>query len=74
MFSGKRFAALIVVTGIGITGSLAELELPLCPRRTCRTLHALVLRHLTGAGEYMSRKTGHFVCRERLGAALIFYV
>jgi hypothetical protein len=43
-------------------------SLPLRPYRIRWTLHALLLRCLAGAGEHLSRKTGHFACWERLGA------
>jgi hypothetical protein len=40
-------------------------SLPLRPSRICRTPHARLLRCLTGTGEYLSHKTGHFACWER---------
>jgi hypothetical protein len=43
-------------------------SLPVRPYRIRRTLHVLLVRCLTGADEYPSRKTGHFAYWERLGA------
>ena len=58
----KAFRGTLPVASVGITGSLLELEFTSASVKDLPDLARTCATMLTGAGEYLSRKTGHFAC------------